>query len=347
MFGWLTLGTVFRHNKVDPMRKSSLPVWMGALLLAVGLISATGCESKGTAGANGTSCTATKTGTTTTISCTDGTSVAIEDGAKGATGDKGAVGDTGATGATGAKGDTGAQGAKGDKGDTGANSTPCAVVDNGNGTKTVTCGTTSVTLSDGATGTAGVDGKDGKDGTDGQPCQVADNGNGTKTITCAGVTVDLPVGNTGETGSQGEPGVNGVDGLPGKDGLNGKDAKPCTVVDKGSGVKVITCGDGSPVTLTDGAATASFVVTEFHGIDKLTTTGEFAAGAKFFGNAKITMMFDPKSYELRQWTITDAQGLDTTVMIFNTKEGVTFEPKLFDIDYVRVARANDKRTSGK
>ena len=57
---------------------------------------------------------------------------------------------------------------------------------------------------------------------------------------------------------------------------------------------------------------------------------------KIFGNAKITMMFDPKSYELRQWTITDAQGLDTTVMIFNTKEGVKFEPKMFEIDYVRV-----------
>lgn len=68
---------------------------------------------------------------------------------------------------------------------------------------------------------------------------------------------------------------------------------------------------------------------------------------KIFGNAKITMMFDPKSYELRQWTITDAQGLDTTVMIFNTREGVTFEPKMFDIDYVRVARANEKRNNGK
>ncbi len=64
---------------------------------------------------------------------------------------------------------------------------------------------------------------------------------------------------------------------------------------------------------------------------------------KIFGNAKITMMFDPKSYELRQWTITDAQGLDTTVMIFNTKEGVKFEPTMFDIDYVRVARAQEKK----
>lgn len=68
---------------------------------------------------------------------------------------------------------------------------------------------------------------------------------------------------------------------------------------------------------------------------------------KVFGNAKITMMFDPASFELRQWTITDAQGLDTTVMIFNTKEGVSFEQNMFEIDYVRVARANEKRNNNK
>jgi outer membrane lipoprotein-sorting protein len=29
-----------------------------------------------------------------------------------------------------------------------------------------------------------------------------------------------------------------------------------------------------------------------------------------FGDSTITMMFDPKTYDLRQWTITDAQGKD-------------------------------------
>ena len=38
------------------------------------------------------------------------------------------------------------------------------------------------------------------------------------------------------------------------------------------------------------------------------------------------MMFDPKSYELRQWTITDAQGKDTTVLIDNVKQGVKLDP---------------------
>ena len=61
-----------------------------------------------------------------------------------------------------------------------------------------------------------------------------------------------------------------------------------------------------------------------------------------FGDSKITMMFDPKSYELRQWTITDAQGKDTTVMIFNVKEGVSFAPDTFAIDYTANRELNTK-----
>ncbi len=62
-----------------------------------------------------------------------------------------------------------------------------------------------------------------------------------------------------------------------------------------------------------------------------------------FGNSTITMMFDPKTYELRQWTITDAQGKDTTVMIFNTREGVSFAPDTFKIDYTANRELNAKK----
>ncbi|MEO4001045.1 outer membrane lipoprotein carrier protein LolA [Mesorhizobium sp. CAU 1732] len=55
-----------------------------------------------------------------------------------------------------------------------------------------------------------------------------------------------------------------------------------------------------------------------------------------FGNSVITMMFDPTSFDLRQWTITDAQGKDTTVMIFNVQQGVTFDPSVFAIDNRKV-----------
>jgi outer membrane lipoprotein-sorting protein len=60
------------------------------------------------------------------------------------------------------------------------------------------------------------------------------------------------------------------------------------------------------------------------------------ADRSLFGNATIAMMFDPQTYDLRQWTITDAQGKDTTVMIFNVQQGVTFDQSVFKIDYQRV-----------
>jgi outer membrane lipoprotein-sorting protein len=74
--------------------------------------------------------------------------------------------------------------------------------------------------------------------------------------------------------------------------------------------------------------------------DDLTTIQ--LADKHVFGNSKITMMFDPKTYELRQWTITDAQGKDTTVMIFNTKEGVNFAADTFKIDYTANRELNSK-----
>lgn len=55
-----------------------------------------------------------------------------------------------------------------------------------------------------------------------------------------------------------------------------------------------------------------------------------------FGAATITLMFDPGNFELKQWTITDAQGKDTTVMIFNVKSGVDLDQKMFKIDYAAV-----------
>ena len=77
--------------------------------------------------------------------------------------------------------------------------------------------------------------------------------------------------------------------------------------------------------------------------DDLTTIR--LADKSVFGNSTITMMFDPKTYELRQWTITDAQGKDTTVMIFNVKEGVSFAANTFAIDYTANRELNTKTRS--
>ncbi len=39
-----------------------------------------------------------------------------------------------------------------------------------------------------------------------------------------------------------------------------------------------------------------------------------------FGNAVITLMFDPATFDLRQWTIKDPKGKETSVMVFNVAE---------------------------
>lgn len=45
----------------------------------------------------------------------------------------------------------------------------------------------------------------------------------------------------------------------------------------------------------------------------------------------LTLMFDPAAQELRRWTVTDVQGLDTTVALENVVRGVAIDPKMFRI----------------
>ncbi|TKT56340.1 outer membrane lipoprotein carrier protein LolA [Rhizobium sp. LC145] len=61
-----------------------------------------------------------------------------------------------------------------------------------------------------------------------------------------------------------------------------------------------------------------------------------------FGDSTITMMFDSKTYDLRQWTITDAQNKDTSVMIYNVKTGVGLDDKIFNIPYAEVHRPRSR-----
>ena len=57
-----------------------------------------------------------------------------------------------------------------------------------------------------------------------------------------------------------------------------------------------------------------------------------------FGDSRITMMFDPKTYDLKQWTIRDNQGKDTTVMIYNVKEGGNIADSAFKIPYTAISQ---------
>lgn len=62
-----------------------------------------------------------------------------------------------------------------------------------------------------------------------------------------------------------------------------------------------------------------------------------------FGDSTISMMFDPKTYDLRQWTIRDAQGKDTSVLIFNVQTGLSFDESVFRIPYNEVHETNSLR----
>ncbi|SON57556.1 lipoprotein chaperone [Hartmannibacter diazotrophicus] len=52
-----------------------------------------------------------------------------------------------------------------------------------------------------------------------------------------------------------------------------------------------------------------------------------------FASGKLTLIFDGRTVELRQWTVTDAQGLDTTVAVYDLKSGVATKPEWFKINF--------------
>jgi outer membrane lipoprotein-sorting protein len=55
----------------------------------------------------------------------------------------------------------------------------------------------------------------------------------------------------------------------------------------------------------------------------------------FIGTNRLMMMFDSKDFKLKQWTITDVQGFDTTIAVSNLDTSKRPDPNLFRIDYTR------------
>jgi outer membrane lipoprotein-sorting protein len=51
------------------------------------------------------------------------------------------------------------------------------------------------------------------------------------------------------------------------------------------------------------------------------------------GTNRLMMMFDAKTSVLKQWTVTDPQGLDTTVAVYNLDTVKKPDPNLFVINY--------------
>jgi len=53
------------------------------------------------------------------------------------------------------------------------------------------------------------------------------------------------------------------------------------------------------------------------------------------GTSRLMIMFSAKDMQLKQWTVTDPQGYDTTVAVFNLDPSKKPDPSMFRIDYTR------------
>ncbi len=53
------------------------------------------------------------------------------------------------------------------------------------------------------------------------------------------------------------------------------------------------------------------------------------------GTSRMMIMFSAKDMQLKQWTVTDPQGYDTTVAVYNLDTSTRPDPALFKIDYTR------------
>jgi outer membrane lipoprotein-sorting protein len=56
------------------------------------------------------------------------------------------------------------------------------------------------------------------------------------------------------------------------------------------------------------------------------------------GTSRLMMMVGVKDYQLKQWTVTDPQGYDTTVAVSNLDTSKRPDPNMFRIDYTRYAQ---------
>ncbi len=62
--------------------------------------------------------------------------------------------------------------------------------------------------------------------------------------------------------------------------------------------------------------------------------------ATFGGTSHLKLIFDSKTFKLRQWQITDPQGYETLISLFNVDQQQTPDPALFKIDLARKAGQN-------
>jgi outer membrane lipoprotein-sorting protein len=59
-----------------------------------------------------------------------------------------------------------------------------------------------------------------------------------------------------------------------------------------------------------------------------------------FSSGTLNLIFERGTYELRQWTVTDQQGLQTMVTLYNVEIGNQLASNLFEIDYQAATNAS-------
>ena len=83
------------------------------------------------------------------------------------------------------------------------------------------------------------------------------------------------------------------------------------------------------------------ILAVFPEIDLVTVSIEESTGE---APGTLTLMFDPVENRLTRWTVTDVQGLDTTVALENTVEGEPIDPLKFRIIEQRILDVGGNNT---
>jgi outer membrane lipoprotein-sorting protein len=60
------------------------------------------------------------------------------------------------------------------------------------------------------------------------------------------------------------------------------------------------------------------------------------------GTSRLMIMFSAKDMQLKQWTVTDPQGFDTTVAVYNLDTTDKPDPNMFRIDYTNYQRYHNQ-----
>src|SRR5690606_23330073 len=70
--------------------------------------------------------------------------------------------------------------------------------------------------------------------------------------------------------------------------------------------------------------------------DEVYTTVVLDAKQALGGTHRLMLMFSSRDAQLRQWTVTDPQGYDTTVALYNLDASRKPDPGMFRINYERM-----------